>query len=164
MNHFKWGCYAVFCDVMLCGWHCSKLNNSCHHDEVGGDAFLWNVGSYKSHMSSHPRRRHSSWSPQWIPQISHFCRIIQENWGTVSVASVSLQFLLPVKRNLGLCLKFVIRSGAVFRRRKYSTFWTFCFWLNILKCYISEASYVEFQVGVGRNYLPQVRLIPFAKC
>jgi hypothetical protein len=30
-----------------------------------GDMFLRNVGSYKTHTSPHPRRRHSSHSPLW---------------------------------------------------------------------------------------------------
>jgi hypothetical protein len=30
------------------------------HPEYGGDIFLWNVGCYKSHTASHPRRQHSS--------------------------------------------------------------------------------------------------------
>jgi hypothetical protein len=32
--------------------------DSCHSDD-GGDTFLRNVDSYKSHTESHPRRRHS---------------------------------------------------------------------------------------------------------
>jgi hypothetical protein len=38
---------------------CSLFTDSCHHDE-GGAKFLRNVGSYRSHMALHPRRRHSS--------------------------------------------------------------------------------------------------------
>jgi hypothetical protein len=30
------------------------------HPDYGGDVLLRNVGSYKSHMESHARRRHSS--------------------------------------------------------------------------------------------------------
>jgi hypothetical protein len=38
---------------------CSLLTDSCHPDD-GGDTFLRNVGSYKSHTASHPRRCHST--------------------------------------------------------------------------------------------------------
>jgi hypothetical protein len=37
--------------------------------EDGGDMFLRNVGSNKIYMAPHPRRRHSSQSPSWKPQI-----------------------------------------------------------------------------------------------
>jgi hypothetical protein len=39
--------------------------------EDGGDTFLRNVGSHKIYTAPHPRRRHSSYSPQWKPQILH---------------------------------------------------------------------------------------------
>jgi hypothetical protein len=32
----------------------------CFHPEDGGEPFLRNVGSYKNHAATHPRRRHSS--------------------------------------------------------------------------------------------------------
>jgi hypothetical protein len=35
-------------------------NLSTLHPDEGGDTLLQNVGSYKSHMAYHPRRRHSS--------------------------------------------------------------------------------------------------------
>jgi hypothetical protein len=37
----------------------TTLADSCHPEE-GGDTFLQNYGSYKSHTASHPRRRNSS--------------------------------------------------------------------------------------------------------
>jgi hypothetical protein len=40
---------------------------SCHPDD-GDDTFLLNVSSYKSHMTSRPSRRDSSYSPPWKPQ------------------------------------------------------------------------------------------------
>jgi hypothetical protein len=40
--------------------HCASVTSySCHADDEG-DKFLRDVGSYKSHTVSHPRRRHSS--------------------------------------------------------------------------------------------------------
>jgi hypothetical protein len=33
--------------------------------------FLRNVGSHKSLTGQYPKRRHSSWSPQWITQFLH---------------------------------------------------------------------------------------------
>jgi hypothetical protein len=37
----------------------TSVVDSCHPDD-GGDMFLRNVGSYKSHTASHSRRRYSS--------------------------------------------------------------------------------------------------------
>jgi hypothetical protein len=37
--------------------------------DVGEDMFFLNVCSYKSHTTSHPVRKHSSYSPPWKPQI-----------------------------------------------------------------------------------------------
>jgi hypothetical protein len=37
----------------------NELADSFHRDE-GGNTFLRNVGYYKSHVASHPRRLHSS--------------------------------------------------------------------------------------------------------
>jgi hypothetical protein len=37
---------------------CFQLTDSCHPD-YGGDIFIRNVSSYKSHTASHPWRRHS---------------------------------------------------------------------------------------------------------
>jgi hypothetical protein len=44
------------------------LSDSFHLDN-GGDTFLRNVGSYKSHTASHPRRRYSSTVTAVKPQI-----------------------------------------------------------------------------------------------
>jgi hypothetical protein len=41
------------------------------HLDGGGDTFLRNVGSYRSHTTSHPRRRHFTQSPPWKPVIWH---------------------------------------------------------------------------------------------
>jgi hypothetical protein len=35
----------------------------------GGDTFFRNVGSHKIYTAPHPRRRYSSYSPPWKPQI-----------------------------------------------------------------------------------------------
>jgi hypothetical protein len=57
------------------------------------DTFLRNVGSYKSHISSHPRRRHSLESSPWKSRILH-----SVNWlGSVVESNVS-----PVKYKQGL--------------------------------------------------------------
>jgi hypothetical protein len=48
---------------------CSYLAGSFHSDD-GGDTFLQPVGSYKIHMASHHRRRHTS----NCQRIVHFCR------------------------------------------------------------------------------------------
>jgi hypothetical protein len=57
---------GVFWDVMPCG-SCKNrhFGGTCHPDE-GGAKFLRNVGSYKSHMSQHPRRHHSSISDLFV--------------------------------------------------------------------------------------------------
>jgi hypothetical protein len=57
---------VVFQDVTPCG--------SCNNwllQQPTFRGFLLNVCSNKSHKASHPRRRHSSWSSPWIPQIWH---------------------------------------------------------------------------------------------
>jgi hypothetical protein len=43
-------------------WHASSVRTKgrVSHPQDGGDMFLRNVGSHKSHTASYPRRRHSS--------------------------------------------------------------------------------------------------------
>jgi hypothetical protein len=43
------------------------------YPEDGGDMFLRNVGTHKIYTAPHPRRRHSSYSPLWKPQILRHC-------------------------------------------------------------------------------------------
>jgi hypothetical protein len=58
-------------DTLALASDCSTLVDSyfnmflvcCFHPEYGGGMFLRNVGSYKNHMATHPRRRRSSQSP-----------------------------------------------------------------------------------------------------
>jgi hypothetical protein len=46
------------------------------YPEDGGDTFLRNVGSTKIYTAPHLRRRHSSQSPPWKPQI--LCKILRK--------------------------------------------------------------------------------------
>jgi hypothetical protein len=53
-------CHLLGCDAVWCLWAPEiQLADSCHPDEEG-DMSLRSVSSYKSHATSHPRRRHSS--------------------------------------------------------------------------------------------------------
>jgi hypothetical protein len=65
---------AVFWDVMSCGscknrcfggtyhfhYQGEKNQQARNNSEYEGDTFLRNIGSCKSHMTSHPRKRHAS--------------------------------------------------------------------------------------------------------
>jgi hypothetical protein len=52
---------------------CSRwfLTRGLFYPENRGDTFLRNVSSHKIYTASHPRRRHTSWSPLWKSQILH---------------------------------------------------------------------------------------------
>jgi hypothetical protein len=62
------------------------------------------VGSYKVHMTSHPRRQHSSESPPWKPQILHSIN---------RLASVSETNVFPVRYELG----FYIPEDGILQRK-----------------------------------------------
>jgi hypothetical protein len=64
-------------------WVCSHLLTLVHrsrifsfHPEEGGDTFLRNVCLHNIYTAPHPRRRHSSESPPWKPQILHLFYIL----------------------------------------------------------------------------------------
>jgi hypothetical protein len=50
---------------------CSRwfLARGLFYPEYGGDKLLRNIGSHKIYTAPHLRRRYSSWSPPWKPQI-----------------------------------------------------------------------------------------------
>jgi hypothetical protein len=68
--------------------------------ELGDDTFLLNVRSYKSHAPSHSRRRHSSESQPWKPQILHSINRLGSVVETYCVpCEVRTGFLYPRRRN-----------------------------------------------------------------
>jgi hypothetical protein len=64
------------------------LGHGFFYYEDGGDTFLCNVGSHKIYMVPHPRRRHSSQSPLWKPQILH-------NFILIKVSPYNITFVYP---------------------------------------------------------------------
>jgi hypothetical protein len=79
---------SVFWDVKPYG--SCKNPRFGEHPNDGGDTFFRNVGSYNSHTTSHARRRHSSESPPWKPQILHGknfflprLNLVTEDWNII---------------------------------------------------------------------------------
>jgi hypothetical protein len=66
-------CYSQWRSATQSAATCSWwfLARGFFYSEDGGDKFLRNVGSHKIYTAPHPRRRHSSYSPLWNPQILH---------------------------------------------------------------------------------------------
>jgi hypothetical protein len=73
-NFFQIMKNPVFWDVcrLLATYLCRFLACGFFYPEDGGDTFLRNVGSHKIYTAPHPRRRHSSYSLLWNPQILLF--------------------------------------------------------------------------------------------
>jgi hypothetical protein len=68
VNRRFWGTYSLQSAATCSRWF---LARGFFYPEDGGDTFLRDVGSHKIYMAPLPRRRHSSQSPPWIPQILH---------------------------------------------------------------------------------------------
>jgi hypothetical protein len=58
--------------------------------------FLRNVGSYKKYAVIHPRRRYSSYSPPWKPQILTKFHSICRNWLVFGVRLVKSSVTMPL--------------------------------------------------------------------
>jgi hypothetical protein len=79
------------------GQCCYWLTDSLHPND-GWDTFLRNVGSYKSHTASHPRRRYSS------ETLLEFVRIRR----TVKLLSIPRKKERKKERNRSICVRFKV--------------------------------------------------------
>jgi hypothetical protein len=70
----KYGrCFPTFQKCVL-----PPLSGRCHRPDDGGSKHHCYVGKPRpNHTAQHPRRRSSSYSPPWEPEISHKCQVFE---------------------------------------------------------------------------------------